>query len=103
VAQGISVGSWNTTPRSPRPCSPSQSTAAGGIHQVRDDPERGGLPAARRAEERDEIALVDLQRHVLQRDDIAAEDLVDVIETQKRRALVQRKDGVVLDDHGSEP
>jgi hypothetical protein len=41
--------------------------AARGMFQRRDDPQEGGLAAARGADEADEIALVDGQVHVTQR------------------------------------
>ena len=43
-------------------------------------PEQRGLPAAGRADERDELPVLDAEGHVVERDDVALEDLGHVVE-----------------------
>src|SRR5262249_5295457 len=55
------------------------------LDDVADDPEQGRLAAAGRADQRDELALTDLQVDVLQRDDAAAaERLRDALDRDDR-------------------
>ena len=47
-----------------------EDLAGGGLFEPADHPERRGLAAARRAEEREELALFDLEVDVIDRDDV---------------------------------
>src|SRR5262249_1722713 len=85
VRQGKRLSLWNTKPRSPpgpRTARPSSATspevagsrppvegrlAGGGGREERDDAPKRGLAAARRADDRDELAALDRKIDVLQR------------------------------------
>ena len=54
--------------------------AVADLLEAGDHPQRGRLAAARRADEHDELAFVDLQVEVADRDDVVAVDLRDVDE-----------------------
>src|SRR3989304_5135504 len=85
--------------RATRCCSPPDSLAGGEARDVPprhahrtgvlaleagDDAEKGRLPAAAGAEEADELALADPERHALEGDDVA-EFLGDAVELDGRR------------------
>ena len=58
--------------------------AARDLLQPRDRAEQRRLPAARRADERDELSIADFERDVIDRDHIAGEDLAHVPELDLR-------------------
>ena len=84
VAQGISVGSWKTKPISG--CAAAGGVELGGrpvdraggrLAEAGDDPKHRRLAAAGRAEQADELAAADVERHVLQRQRAVREGLGD--------------------------
>ena len=74
VRHGSRFGVWNTKPKSS--CGPSDlaaadfDAAAARARHAGDDAQQRGLAAAARAEQRDELALLEANRRRLQRDDL---------------------------------
>ena len=66
-------GASSVTSRPPISIEPS-----GDLLEAGDHAQQRRLPAAGRADEHDELAVVDLQRDVVDRDDVAAEPLRDM-------------------------
>ena len=56
-----------------------------GLLLAEQEAQEGRLPRARRADEEDELALLDLGGHVAERDDVALVDLGDVLEADHGR------------------
>ena len=79
LAQGISVGSWNTKPISAaRHCAAIRTVPpADGRAQARDDAQRRRLAAAGRAEQRDEFARSHVEIEAVERNRAAVEGLAD--------------------------
>ena len=98
-AQGISVGSWNTKPISPRwssPAAPGQSTApAARLGEARDDPQRRRLAAAGGAEERHELARADVEIEAGERRRAVREGLANAAQRDQGGAAVARGTEVV--------
>src|SRR5581483_11443091 len=77
-------------PRSGDRMAVDENLAAGGILQPGDDADEGRLAAAGRANDADELAAVDIERHFLERDvrgAIGAERLVEIAHPQHHRPL----------------
>ena len=64
--------------------------AALGAQQVGDRLERGRLPGAVRAEQRDDLAFLHLQRHALQHEDHVVVDHLDAVHRQHGSAWKNR-------------
>jgi len=60
--------------------SPSMRSAGADVLQAGDHPQRGGLPAARRADEDHELAVGDVEVHGLHGLEAVAVDLRDLVE-----------------------
>jgi hypothetical protein len=73
VAQGIKVGSWNTKPMRRGP-------AARRLAQAGDDAQGRRLAAARRAEQRDELARPHVEVEAVECDHAVGEGLADAVE-----------------------
>ena len=98
LAHGISVGSWNTKPMG---CRPSAFVGAmGNVHgacarraEPRDQPQRGRLAAAGRPEQRDELAVADIEIERPERGHAVVIDLGDAAQTHGEARRVDIRPG----------
>ena len=105
VAHGISVGSWNTKPIRPavrrRGLVGPVDRAARRRAQARDQPQRGRLAAARRPEQRHELARPDIEIETIERRHAARERLADIVERDDRNTRDDRGNGGVDFGHAA--
>ena len=60
------------------------------LFEPREHPQERRLAAPRRPDEDEELAVLDRQRDVVDRDDVAAEDLRDVVDLDRRHVPIER-------------